>query len=92
MSQVEFDSDQFGGLGTTGQRPATRGPVSQSAGGSALSRLIIKIGFASDDKGAQKVLLGIAVVALCVTAYFSYKLLFANRPQIPPVMPAFVPH
>lgn len=44
-----------------------------AASGTALSRFFIKIGFAQDEKGAQRAMLVIAIIALAVAMFFAWK-------------------
>ncbi len=67
-------------------------PAAQSAGPKGLTKLVMKWGLAKDEKTAQYVLLGIAIVAILITLW----LLFgqgggSSAPVIPPGVTALPP-
>jgi len=85
MANVEFNEPSY--------TVRTAAPV---AGGSSssFSRLVIKFGLAKDEKGAQMVLLGIAVIAIVLAVFVfigSHHSASVPAPVEPGAMPATAP-
>lgn len=71
MSEVEFHEPAYGS-----PAPATRKE-------SALSRLVMKLGLASDEKGAQRVLLVVALAAIAAAVAFALSSGSSGLPESP---------
>jgi hypothetical protein len=85
MANVEFNEPSY-----------TVRAAAPAAGGSSssFSRLVIKFGLAKDEKGAQMVLLGIAVIAIVLAVFVligSHHSAPAPIPVEPGAMPGAMP-
>jgi len=81
MTDVEFNEPNY----------ATRASGIPAAGGSsAFSRLVIKTGLAKDEKGAQRVLLIIAILAIVIAAFVFFGG-HKSAPEVPPPAVGAVP-